>query len=158
MGRNVEPISHLFYADDMLIFTNGRLRSLQRLKNLMGKYEEAAGQKINLSKSAFYVSKRITRGRLSCIQRLTGCMVKRLPFKYLGAPVHKGHCRIEYFSEIVDRFTARVEGWYSRFLSFGGKVTLIKSVIASLPLHVLSCMVVPRQILKRIESLMSTFL
>lgn len=35
MGRSISPISHLFFADDMLIFTNGRLRSLRRLKLLL---------------------------------------------------------------------------------------------------------------------------
>lgn len=57
----------LFYADEMLIFTNGRIQSLQCLTSLMIKYEEASGQKINLE-SAFYPSKLIWHGRLTRIQ------------------------------------------------------------------------------------------
>lgn len=48
--RNMESISHLFYADDMLIFTNGRVRSLKALRRLMNRYEEPSDQQINLQK------------------------------------------------------------------------------------------------------------
>lgn len=158
LGRKVKPISHLFYADDMLIFTNGRLNSLQRLKQLMGRYEAASGQQINLQKSALYVSKRITRARITRIQRLTGCQAKQLPFKYLGAPIYNGRCRIQFFDETVEKFSSKIEGWHGRFLSFGGKITLLKAVLASLPIHVFSCMAIPKQIQRRIEGLMAAFL
>lgn len=158
LGRKVKPISHLFYADDMLIFTNGRINSLQRLKQLMGRYEAASGQQINLQKSALYVSKRITRARITRIQRLTGCQAKQLPFKYLGAPIYKGRCRIQFFDETVEKFSSKIEGWHGRFLSFGGKITLLKAVLASLPTHVFSCMAIPKQVQRRIEGLMAAFL
>lgn len=48
--RNIESISHLFYTDDMLIFTNGRVLSLKALRRLMNRYEEPLGQQINLQK------------------------------------------------------------------------------------------------------------
>lgn len=86
MGRNVEPISHLFYADDMLLFTNGKLRSLKNLRKLLQWYEKSSGQQINLQKSACFPGKSIVRGRLIQIQIVTGCSVKALPFLYLGSP------------------------------------------------------------------------
>lgn len=78
LGRYVESISNLFYAGDMLIFTNGRIRSLQRLKRLMNLYEAASGQQINLQKSSFYSSKWISRARIIQIQRVTCCQTKKL--------------------------------------------------------------------------------
>lgn len=158
MGRNITPVSHLFYADDMLIFTNGRVRSLQILRNLMSRYQLSSGQEINLNKSAFYASKRISQGRIARIQRVSGCHVKQLPFKYLGAPIYKGRCKSIFFEDTIGKLTQKLEGWKSQFLSFGGKITLIKSVLASLPLHIFSSMVVPKQVQKRLEGLMSTFL
>lgn len=114
LGRNVAPISHLFYADDMLIFTNGSIRSLRCLQNLMQQYEEASGQTINLQKSAIYSSKLIFPGRLGRIQNLSGCQVKKLPFKYLGAPIYKGRCRCQLFADLVETFAAKicVESFY----------------------------------------------
>lgn len=118
-------LSHLFYADDMLIFTNGSIRSLKCLKGLMNKYEAASGQKINLHKSAFYTSKQISLARILRIQSLTGCQTKHLLFRYLGAPIYKGRCRIHFFEDLIERFSSKIEGWYARFLSFGGKVILL---------------------------------
>lgn len=100
-----------------------------------------------------YASKRIPHGRLIRIQRTSGCYAR-----YLGAPIYKGRCKCMYFDETVGKLAQKLEGWKSRFLSFGGKITLIRSVLASLPLHVFSCMVVPQQVQRRIEGLMRAFL
>lgn len=119
LGRSVVPISHLFYVDDMLLFANGHSRSLQRLKRLMNNYEVSSGQQINLDKSAFYASKLIPRHRLSRIQHVTGCHVKHLPFKYLGAPIYKGRCRIQMFEEVIGKFSRRIEGIRAFFILWG---------------------------------------
>lgn len=120
----MSPITHIFYADDMLIFTNGRLKSLRCLRKLMTHYEEASGQKINLQKSSFYASKNILPSRLIQIQRTSGFWKKNMPFKYLGALIYKGRCQASLFEEIFAKFATKLEGWHSRYLSFGGKITL----------------------------------
>lgn len=32
----------------------------------------------------------------------------------------------------------RIDGWKARFLSFGGKLTLLKSVLSPIPIHTLA--------------------
>lgn len=150
LDRRVSQISHIFYVDDMLIFKNWRIRSLQRLKHLMSLYEDTSGQKINLQKSASYASKRIPQGLLTRIQRVSGCQIKILPFTYLVAQICQRRCRIDFFNEILEKFAYKIEGWHARFLSFGGKVTLIKVVLTGLPIHVFSCMAIPKHIQKRL--------
>lgn len=120
LGRNVSPISHIFYADDMLVFTNGRIRSIRCLHQLMIHYEESSGQKVNFEKSAFYPSKFIPNCRLARIQQISGCLKRNFPFKYLGAPIYRGRCQNAFFEDIMDKFARRLEGWHSKFLSFGG--------------------------------------
>lgn len=58
---------------------------------------------------------------------------------------------------MVAKIARRLEGWQAKFLSFGGKVTLIKSFLLSLPMHIFSCMAVPKQIQKRINGLLAAF-
>lgn len=58
LGRDELPLSHLLYADDVLVFTNGATRSLRMLMLLLQNYERSSGQLTNLRKSAFYVGKR----------------------------------------------------------------------------------------------------
>lgn len=61
---NISPI----LGDDMLIFTNARILSLQCLRHHMVHYEESSGQKINLEKSVFHPSKLISSSRLVWIK------------------------------------------------------------------------------------------
>lgn len=95
------------------------------MRLLLQKYEESSGQQINLQNSALYPGKSITRGRISQIQRHSGCQAKRLPFKYLAAPLYKGICRIQLFDDMIDKFAKRIKGWQSKSLSFGRKITLV---------------------------------
>lgn len=42
LGRNIEPISHLLFADYMLVLSNGSIRSLKCLRGLLQKYESSS--------------------------------------------------------------------------------------------------------------------
>ena len=50
--RSVPSVSHLFFADDSLIFTSATLAEGQRLKPYLLEYAQASGQRINFDKSA----------------------------------------------------------------------------------------------------------
>lgn len=52
----------------------------------------------------------------------------------------------------------KLEGWKAKFMSFAGNVTVLKSVLASIPIHTLSCMAVPKSVVNRLEYLMNAFL
>ena len=48
---------------------------------------------------------------------------------------------------------SRLSGWQSRFLSFGGQLVLLKSVLTSLPVYALSFFKAPSGIISIIESI-----
>lgn len=97
MGRNVNSISHLFYADDMLLSTNSQKRSIKELMRLLKLYELSSGQQVNLEKSGFYPSKWVQGRRLSRLSARLGCAARQFPLTYLGAPLIKGRCKGIYF-------------------------------------------------------------
>lgn len=80
--------------------------------------------------------------------------IKNFPFIYLGAPLHKGRSKSEYFEHLVQMVNNKLEGWKAKFMSFAGKITVLKSVLASIPIHTLSCMAVPKSVVNRLENLM----
>lgn len=79
-GKNEIPISHLLYADDVLVFTNGANRSLNSLMALLRNYERSLGQLINIDKSSFYVGNR-AQSRITHINRITGMTHKEFPLR-----------------------------------------------------------------------------
>lgn len=52
-------ISHLFYADDVLIFSNGGKKSIHQLKATLKAYEVISGQFVSPSKSSIFFSLKI---------------------------------------------------------------------------------------------------
>ncbi|MFS7918324.1 hypothetical protein Hanom_Chr03g00199661 [Helianthus anomalus] len=51
-------------------------------------------------------------------------------------------------------FQSRLAVWKSRFLSIGGRVTLIKSILESLPLYYFSIYKAPKKVIVDLENIM----
>ena len=47
-------ISHLFFADDSLLFCKASKSHLQVIQNILVLYEQASGQKLNREKTSFF--------------------------------------------------------------------------------------------------------
>ena len=58
---------------------------------------------------------------------------------------------------IEDRIEKRLSGWKGKVLSYGGRLTLVNSVLSSLPMFMLSFFDVPRGVLKKIDYFRSIF-
>lgn len=57
MLRGVPVVSHMCFADDLILFTKGFRRPLQSLFQFLASYERLSGKKINKDKSFFLASK-----------------------------------------------------------------------------------------------------
>lgn len=88
----------------------------------------------------------------------TGLSRKDFPFTYLGVPIFYGRSKAIYFEPLVNKIRNALEGWKSKLLSFGGRITLIQSVLSSYPIYTLASAVVPKSILQRMERMMAQFL
>ena len=49
----------------------------------------------------------------------------------------------------------RIDGWKARFLSFGGKLTLLKSVLSPIPIHTLAVWSPPKTGIYKMKSVMA---
>ena len=92
------------------------------------------------------------------IADITGFDRGSMPFTYLGCTIFKGKSNQKYFEQLVLKIQNKVAGWKSKLLSPSGKLILIKHVLASIPIHVLSVFDVPQVVLRRIQSIMANFL
>ncbi|GAU26347.1 hypothetical protein TSUD_101800 [Trifolium subterraneum] len=107
-------LSHLQFADDTLLLGTKRWSNVRALRVVLVLFETMSGSKV-FNKSML-VGVNIADSWLRAVASALRCKVGKTPFLYLGLPI----------------------GWKSRFLSFGGRLVLLKSVLTSLPVYVIS--------------------
>ena len=119
-------------------------------------FEAMSGLRVNLSKSAL-----IPVGEVPNVHDLTrffGCGVEYLPSSYLGLSLGAPYKSISVWDPVVERFHKRLAGWKSKLLSRGGRLTLLKSTLCSLPVYFMSLFTIPASIASRLEKIMRDFL
>ncbi|KAL9679888.1 hypothetical protein QQ045_017759 [Rhodiola kirilowii] len=156
--RRAVRVSHLLFADDLLIFTNGAKNSVRNLMDLIKDFCALSGQCLNPEKSSIIFPNSFPSSRQAEILSLTRFSEGVLPVPYLGAPLFRGRVRIDMFTDLVDKVTARIGVWMKRFLSMGGRVTLVNSVLSAIGVHCMLVLPIPLTVLNRLSSLMANFI
>ncbi|GKB13021.1 hypothetical protein Tco_0846944, partial [Tanacetum coccineum] len=82
-----------------------------------------------------------------------GCLVLKTPFTYLGTKVGGNMSRKQAWKKVVDKVLSRLYRWKMKLLSIGGRLTLLKSMLGSMPIFHMSIFKVPSSILKSLESI-----
>ncbi|GJS37389.1 RNA-directed DNA polymerase, eukaryota [Tanacetum coccineum] len=126
-------ISHMFYADDA-----------------------ASGLRLNLCKSQI-LGLNVASDLVTHAATKLGCLILKTPFVYLGTKVGGRMSRINEWDDVVGKVAARMSKWKMKLLSIGGRFTLIKSVLGSIPIFHMSIYKVPMQVLRRLESIRNQF-
>lgn len=81
------------------------------------------------------------------------CKEVSLPIKYLGLPFGAKYKNSLSWEPVVEMYERRLASWKRKFLSKGGRLTLIKSTMANLPKYYLSTLTIPVSIAKKLESI-----
>ena len=87
-----------------------------------------------------------------------GCRIGSLPSSYLGLPLGVGHKAVIVWDSVEERMRKRLALWKISYISKGGRITLIKSSLASLPLYQMSLVRMLVSMAKRLEKLQRNFL
>ena len=82
---------------------------------------------------------------------ILGCKVESIAIKYLGLPLGAQFKSTAIWTSILERMEKRLTGWRKRYLSKGGRITLIKSTLSSLPTYFLSLFPIPTSVVHRLE-------
>ncbi|KAL2223898.1 UNVERIFIED_CONTAM: putative mitochondrial protein [Sesamum indicum] len=150
-------VSHLAYADDMMIFTNICRQHMELLRDFLHAYERVSGQRINSAKSSFILSRQVPLSQLQEVQYVMGYQLKYLPVTYLGVPLYKGNRKACLFDSLISRIRDMLQGWAMTNLSHGGRLALIRSVLQAMPLHLLQVIHPPKSVLITIERIFNGF-
>ena len=144
-------ISHLLFADDTLVFYKASQGHLTYLSWLLMWFEVVSGLRINLEKSEL-----IPVGRVENIDDFAwdfGCRVGSLLSTYLGMPLGAPFKSVTKWDGVEERFRRRLVIWKRQYLSKGGRVTLIRSMLSNLPIYLMSLLCLPSSVRWRIEKI-----
>ena len=108
MERRGPQVNHLSFADDIILFTSGRQKTLKLLMKTLKEYEETSGQLIIEDKSHFMLHSNAFNSTRDRIKRLIGFKQKQGPLTYLGCPSFVGSPRNIYFSDLVNKVVCRI--------------------------------------------------
>ncbi|GKD09627.1 hypothetical protein Tco_1189312 [Tanacetum coccineum] len=117
----------------------------------------ASGLKINMSKSKI-LGIHVEDVKVKQAASKLGCLILNTHFSYLGYEGRGVICRgFHAWDEVVEKVTSRLSRWKMKTLSIGGRLTLLKSVLGSMPIFHMSIFKVPSSVLQRLESIRSRF-
>ena len=153
---NILAISHLLFADDTLIMCGAEPDQLWHLRGVFIWFQAVSGLKINLSKSELVPVGNVPN--VTALANILGCRVSALPLMYLGLPLGASFKKKSIWNAVVEKVEKRHAGWKRTYLSNGGRLTLIKSTLSSLPSYCLSLFPLPKSVACRIEKLQRDFL
>lgn len=103
-------ISHLFFADDSLLFTRANQKECSTIVDLLNVYEAASGQKINYDKSEVSFSKVLCMSKKKELLDLLKMRLVDEHAKYLGIPTITGKPKRAVFSSLKDRIWKKLQG------------------------------------------------
>lgn len=124
------------YADDTLIVMQASSFQLLCLKALLESFHQATGLRVNYSKSCL-IPINVYEQKTQILAGTLGCSVGKFPLTYLGLPVGTTRSKLRELMPIINRIDRRLASC-SSFLSFGGRLQVVKSVFSALPAYTLS--------------------
>ena len=150
-------ISHVMFADDLLMFARGDKESIRLLLEAFHKFSASSGLTANLDKSNLYLS-RVNSTEVQEILDMAQIPIGDLPFKYLGVPLTSRKLTYGECKPLVEKMTTRVRNWASKSLSYAGRIQLVKSVLQGIQSYWSQIFLLPKKVLREIKKVCITFL
>jgi hypothetical protein len=119
-------------------------------------FEVVSGLKVNLTKSELVLVGNVDNE--DGLAGILGCRVSSLPLKYLGLLPGASYKAKSIWNGVVEKIERRLASWKMMYLSKGGRVSFIKSILSNLLKYVMSLFPFPTSVANCIEKLHRNFL
>ncbi|XP_060190753.1 uncharacterized protein LOC132620044 [Lycium barbarum] len=121
-------IVQLGFADDLLQFCKGDIKSVEKLFACFQKFFAASGLISTIRKSCVYfggIDYSIQQVILDRLQFSQGT----LPLRFLGVPSNTKRLSVIHCVPLIDKIIGRIIHWSSKLLSYAGRVQLLKTFL-----------------------------
>jgi hypothetical protein len=157
ISRGGPTLTHLFFADDSVLFRRANLSDCHAIQEVLSKYKRASSQQINHGKTTLFFSASTSSKTREEIQAALHLPVIQQYDKYLGLPSLVGRSKHAAFAHLKERVWTKMQGWKERLLSQAGREVLIKAVIQAIPTYTMNCFKLPKKLCLELERLIRNF-
>ena len=157
IGKAKVSLKHLQFADDTLIFAPRNSRVITNYFSILDVFAMMSGLNLNYSKSCFISWNSCDQAWARDIARSVGCSHSTCRFTYLGFPLGDHMNKCSAWKPVMEKIQNRLASWKAKILSRAGRLTLIKSVLNSLPVYYISMFKMPNAIALKIVKLQRKF-
>ncbi|XP_075084856.1 uncharacterized protein LOC142168095 [Nicotiana tabacum] len=99
MPKWSDPLNHLAYADDTIIFASTHPPSLSKIMAVLGNYEKISGHMMNKDKSSYYMHSKVANGLFQAVGAITGFARVLDPPNNILEHLHKTFARFLWSSK-----------------------------------------------------------
>ncbi|XP_048599653.1 uncharacterized protein LOC106349786 [Brassica napus] len=113
---NAKPvdISHLMFADDVMVFYDGSSSSLHGISETLDDFAMWSGLEINQTKSKLFTAGLTHQETITSMSY--GFPIGTLPIRYLGLPLMHRKLRISEYSPLLDKIAGNFNAWHGGVL------------------------------------------
>ena len=125
---------------------------MKNLVKILHCFHALSGLRINISKNKLY-GIGVELDEIQTWASNLGCGCGSLRLMYLGLPVGASMKSIENWKGVMEKLSS----WKEKMMSFGGRLTLVKTVLGNLILYYFFIFRAPREVIRKFERIGNCF-
>ncbi|KAG6421923.1 hypothetical protein SASPL_118483 [Salvia splendens] len=157
LSRDRSPISHLFFADDLVLFSRADCSNAKAIKELLDQFSQYSGHRVSINKTQLYFSPNTDADTAREIESIFHFKVVDNLGMYLGIPLLHGRVTGANFMYITDKVQRRLNRWSAASLSMARRVTLAKAILSAIPTYCMQVVRLHANVIDEIEKLIRRF-
>ncbi|GLT28349.1 hypothetical protein SLA2020_032890 [Shorea laevis] len=158
ISRGALALSHLFFADDLMLFCEASQEQVEVVMDCLTKFSKESGLEINSTKSKLYVSPNIQSHVAGVLSDASGIPLTSDLGTYLGVPILHGRPSVSTYKHILEKIQVKLAGWKRSLLSMAGRRILVQYVTSAIPTYTMQSILLPNSVCSAIDSLNRRFL
>lgn len=158
LSNNGPKFSHLFFADDVLLFAKAKVSQARIISGVLNNFSTLSGLKVSLMKSIIRASKGVTSSNKVKISDILQMNFTNNLEKYLGFRLHQDRVTKKDFEDVVSGVESKLASWKVRLLNKPGRMVLANDVINSLPSYGMQIQWYPESICQYLDKVAAHFI
>lgn len=110
------PITHVMYAEDIVLFSKATRSNTTAIINCIQKYYNWSRQSLNNTKSGVFFSNYTIQNNRRAIKHVLQMRSLKKDAIYLGSPIFLTKARTKYFRYLIERVESKLVRWRSKCL------------------------------------------